>query len=345
MGAARELTWGLPAVAREVAHWRSLAEAIPDAPIREDALSAITHKRGQTDGAALFTILPRARSPVLLRLVVAYQLIWDYLDSVHERSPEEINGRQLHLALTDALNPGGGRSDYYRHHPWRDDGGYLDALVDACRECCLSLPAYEQVRPLVIQEARRAQVLALNHDLDAARRNASLKAWSEAEFPTGHEASWFELSGASSAGLTIFALLALATEPSCETAEVERTHSTYFPWVSVAATMLDSYVDQVEDSESGDHIYVSHYPSRAVATERVGWLLRRCMGEAAGLRSGEKHIVIAASMAALYLSKDSARIPATRDSTRTLAANGGSLTRVLVPVLRLWRTAYAVRST
>jgi tetraprenyl-beta-curcumene synthase len=343
-GVARELTWGLPAVAREVRYWRALAEGIPQAPIRDDALSAICRKRGQTDGAALFAILPRARSPQLLRLLVAYQLIWDYLDSVHERAPDELNGRQLHLALIDALQPGQERADYYRHHPWRDDGGYLAALVETCRDCCLALPAYEQIRPLVVQEARRAQVLALNHQ-DPYRRDTALKAWSEAEFPAGHEASWFELSGACSAGLTIFALLALATEATCDPGEVDRTQRTYFPWTSVAATMLDSYVDQIEDADSGDHIYISHYPSHAVAVERVGWMLRRCLSEAAALRGGERHIVIAASMAALYLSKDSARIPAMRDSTRTLAVAGGPLTRVLVPVLRLWRTAYAVRST
>jgi hypothetical protein len=187
-------------------------------------------------------------------------------------------------------------------------------------------------------------VLALNHQ-PPSRRDEALRAWSEAEFPAGHEARWFELSGACSAGLTIFALLALATEAKCDPGEVDRTWRTYCPWTSVAATMLDSYVDQIEDADSGDHIYISHYPSHAAAVERVSWLLRCSLREAAGLRGGEKHIVIAASMAALYLSKDSARIPAMRDSTRTLAEAGGSLTCVLVPVLRLWRTAYAVRST
>ncbi len=109
--------------------------------------------------------------------------------------------------------------------------------------------------------------------------------------------------------------------------------------------MLDSYVDQIDDAESGDHIYVSHYPSRAVATERICWLLRRCLREASGLRGSEKHILIVSSMTALYLSKNSARTPAMRESTKTLAFAGGSLTRALVPILRLWRTAYAQRST
>ena len=307
-------------------------------------MSALTRKRGQTDGAALLTILPRARSPTLLRLFVAYQLIWDFLDSVHERAPTEVNGRQLHLALVDALEPAGEHADYYRHHPWRDDGGYLDALVDACRASCRELPAYELVRPLVVREAWRAQVLALNHHTNPVAREAALKSWSEAEFPGRKDASWFEMSGACSAGLTIFALLALATDPCCEPREVERTRHAYF-WTSVAATMLDSYVDAPDDAASGDHIYISHYASQTEAIDRVAWLVHRCMSDAAALTGGEKHIVIAASMTAMYLTKDSARTPAMRDGSRALAAAGGSLTRLLIPVLRLWRTAYAVRST
>lgn len=313
-------------------------------PIRQDALSALECKRGQTDGAALFSILPRNRSLPLLRLLVAYQLTWDYLDSVHERSPDEANGRQLHLALVHALQPGGHSADYYRHHPWHNDGGYLAALIKVCRKCCGLLPCFDRVQPLVLQEARRAQVLALNH-LDPVHRDGALKAWSDHEFPAGHEASWFELTGACSAGLTIFALLALASEHGCDHHAIERTHRTYFPWTSVGATMLDSYVDESDDVESGDHIYISHYPSSAEATERVAQLLKRAMREAATLDGGEKHMVIAACMTALYLTKDSARSPAMRDRTRMLAVAGGSLTRLLIPVLRLWRIAYAVRST
>jgi tetraprenyl-beta-curcumene synthase len=346
--AARELTWGLPLVAREVRGWRSLARAIPDAAIREDALDALTRKRGQTDGAALLSTLTRVRNPRLLRLLVAYQIIWDFLDSVHERGATrgEQNGRQLHLALIDALDPTRTTGDYYLYHPWREDGGYLRSLVSACRECCAELPGYEHVRPLLLTEACHGQaVLSINHNLDPDARDGGLLAWSAAEFPEGHEACWWELSGAASAGLTIFALLALAAEPDCDDGEVHRTFHTYFPWVSAAATMLDSYVDCDEDTASGDHIYISHYPDRERAIGHIRSLIDRCLRESQALRNGETHTLIAASMIALYLSKDSARRPALRASTKALADAGGLLTRLLVPILRLWRIAYAQRET
>jgi len=338
--------WGLPAVAREVHRWRDLARKIPDAPIREDALSALAAKRGHIDGAALFSILPRARSTSLLRLLVAYEIIWDFLDSVNERGADagQANGQQLHLALIDALDPARPISDYYRHHPWRNDGGYLHALVAVCRENCARLPSYERVRHLVLREASRGQVCAINHDLDPLRRDTMLEAWVAREFPLEHEAMWFELSAAASTDLTIFALLALASEPACHDAEIARTCSAYFPWASALAALLDSYVDQIEDAANGDHSYVAHYPTPELATQHICLFIRRCLHEVSSLKNGEKHILIVASMFAMYLSKDSALTPALRDTTGRIVDAGGSLTRVLHPILRLWRSAYGLRS-
>src|ERR1700693_1609341 len=82
----RELVWGLGAVSTEIRRWRRLALAIPCSVIREDALDALVRKRTHADGAALFWILPRRRNSELLRLLVSYELIWDFLDNLRERA-------------------------------------------------------------------------------------------------------------------------------------------------------------------------------------------------------------------------------------------------------------------
>jgi len=339
----RQLIWGLRAASLELGAWRARALAIPDSSIREDALTSIDSKRGHADGAALFWILPRRRDLNLLRLLVRYQIIWDFLDCVNERAAEEgtVNGRQLHLALIEALDPGAPMSDYYRYHPWCDDGGYLRMLVESCRTGCAALPSYGRVRALVLREARRAQVLALNHETNPVGRDEALKEWAASEFSPRHPLSWFELSSASSASLTVLAFLALASQRTCTDAEVERTCAAYCPWISGAATMLDSFVDQAEDEVSGDHRYVAHYASKAVAKERVDRLVMRSAAEARRLRNGHRHAVIAACMVAMYLSKDSARTPDMRASTASIVRSGGSLTRLLLPILRVWRIAFA----
>jgi tetraprenyl-beta-curcumene synthase len=343
----RELSWGLGTVSREVRTWRTLASTIPTAPIRRDALSALDTKRGHIDGAALFSILPRTRNRSLVRLLVAYEVIWDLLDSVNEHGAAagQVNGRQLHLALIDALDPSRPISDYYAHHPWKDDGGYLRTLVEVCRKTSAELPSYKRVRPLLIEEASRAQVLAINHDLHEGHRDASLRAWATRHSLGSSEVSWFELTGAASASLTVHALLALAAEPVLSDADVLRTRGAYFPWVSAATTMLDSYVDQAEDAANGDHSYIAHYPTPQIATERTRELVHRSLHEAISLPRGEHHTLIVGCMLAMYLSKDSARTPAMRETTRELTRAGGTLTKLLLPILRLWRIAYAQRST
>jgi tetraprenyl-beta-curcumene synthase len=283
----------------------------------------------------------------LLRLLVAYELIWDLLDNLSERAAAagQTDGRQLHLAIAEAIDPSASISDYYYHHPWHEDGGYLRALVEACREGCARLPSYPRVRELALRDARLAQVLAVNHDPDPAHRDATLKRWVDEHFPSRQEGTaWWEITGAASAPLTIHALLALAAEPACTEAEIVATHGAYFPWLCAATTMLDSYVDQAEDLENEDHSYVAHYPSSGSAACGVHRLVVRSVSEARALPRGPQHAVIAAAMVTMYLSKSSARTPAMRAKTRSLVHAGGSLTRLLLPIVRAWRIVYAQRS-
>ncbi len=345
--AGRELIWGLRLVSREVEHWSTLAALIPDRVLREDAEAAILRKRANIDGAALFWTLPRTRSPVLLRLLVAYEILADYLDCTSERGANVgiANGLHLHRALIDALNPATALADYYRYHPWSDDGGYLTTLLQTCREACVLLPSYEAVKPGILHAAGLTQVLGLNHELDPERRDAALEQWATTHFPLASGLSWWEWTGGASAWLTILALLAQAAEPGCTAEQARAVHAAYLPWISLTGTMLDSYGDMAEDSAAGDHSYIAHYPSLATATQRISALIERSLQETQCLTNNYRHIVIFSCMVAMYLSKDNARTPQLRDTTRELALAGGSLTRSLLPVLRAWRHFYKQRST
>lgn len=339
--------WGLPCVVKEVARWRKVAARIPDEELRHDALQGLARKRANIDGAALFWTLARVRSPTLLRLLVAYEILADYLDCTSERAADSgiANGQLLHQALIDAIDPSTARADYYRHHPWSRDGGYLQLLLDTCRQSCSELPSYQAVRPLLLAAARLTQVLALNHEPDPQRRDVALQEWAEAHFPDQDELAWWEWTGGASAWLTVLALLALATEPTCTTAEAERVFAAYLPWISLVGTMLDSYGDMAEDRRSKDHSYVAHYGHVSTFSQRMIKLIQRALEETEALRDGERHLVIVSCMIAMYLSKDSTRSEQLRDTTRTIVRASGGLTRLLLPVLRIWRVLYNQQST
>jgi tetraprenyl-beta-curcumene synthase len=275
---------------------------------------------------------------------VAYEIMADFLDSFSEGEAKLGRGAGVAIAaaLTDAVDPAAALSAQYR--PARDDGGYLPALVRECRESCASLPCYERVRPLLIRAARLTDVLALNHEPMPRVRDAALMRWAARELPGEHELLWFEASAAASGWLTVLALLALAAEARCEASQVSATYAAYLPWASLVGTMLDSYVDSTEDARNDDHSYIAHYQSRAVAVQRTRWAITRATRATRDLAGGERHAVIVACMVAMYSSKDSACAPEMRAGTRSLVLAGGSLTKLMLPVLRLWRTLYALRA-
>ncbi len=345
--AARELGGGLQAVPRELRMWRRQAVAIPDEVLRAEALHALDSKRGHTDGAALFWTLPTIRDLGLLRLLVAFQIIYDYLDNVSERGAGAAveNGEHLFLALVDALDPDATSIDYYRFHPWRDDGGYLRSLVDACRAGCRALPRFDVVRPFIRLEASRLPVLALNHEVNADHRRKTLQRWACEQFGGDLGLRWWELTAAASQSVVTFALLALAADQEATRADAEGTYAAYFPWFAYAVTMLDAYVDQHEDKRNGAHSYVGYYASEELAVARLCESVEKSAERLLSLPHGHRHAVMLGCMVAMYLSKDSAGTSEMRATTARIRQAGGTLTTMLVPVLRLWRICNAQTAT
>lgn len=341
----RELVWGLRGVLREVERWRVYASEIPDATIRNDALAALEHKRPNTDGAALLWIIPAQRCPRLLRLLVAYEIMGDFLDSTVERGAHVgiVNGRQLHLALVDAVDIERPLSDYYLHHPWQDDGGYLPRLVEACRYGCAMLPSYGSVRPLLIRAAMLAQVQGLNHEPDVSLRETVLEAWAAREGDVDSGIGWYETAGAASAWLTVLAMMAVAAEPEPSGTHAYEVFLAYFPWIALAATLLDSYDDLIEDQLNNTNSYLARYGSFDLVVGRIDELVRRATCEARALDNGERHAVIVASMIALYLSKDSVRAREMEATSQMLLRSGGPLAMLLGPILRTWRLLNSLR--
>jgi tetraprenyl-beta-curcumene synthase len=337
--AVRELTWVIPNVSREVARWTRHAGAAADPVLREEALLTLRRERLNTEGAALFAVLPQRRHSDLLHVLAAYQITLDYLDTISERPSDDPlgNGAQLHKALVEAVDPGGPTSDYYRLHPQHDDGGYLRALVETCRAGCARLPGFEQVRTRALRAATLGMVQVPNHDPCPERRVQGLRAWVEWELPGRSEMSWFELTAAASSSLWTLALLALATDPHLHEDDVAEAEAVYFPWICAASTLLDAFVDQASDRVEGNHSYVEHYDSPAEMAERLCEIVHRSAQGARRLRNGERHALITTGMVSMYLSKASARSPELRVASQRIARSAGSLPHVQLPIMRTMR--------
>jgi tetraprenyl-beta-curcumene synthase len=335
-----------PLMRAELDAWRMRADAIPDAQLRADALTTLDGERLNVAGAALFCALLGSVDRTLLRVLIAFQTAWDYLDTLSERPSADAiaNGAQLHLALVDALSPGAPCADWYGLHGAAEDGGYLAALVETCREGCASLPGHVAVLDLARAEAARAAVQGINHAPDAVRE-AAMQRWAAEQGSHPADVRWFELAAAASSSLAILALIAAAAAATNGPAAAERIRGTYFPWICALSTLLDSLVDEREDVRSGSLSFIGHYSSRTVARERLRIFSRRSFAEARELPGGQLHVVMVAGMVAMYLSKPSAwRGPARPLTLAVLAASS----RTVLPLLALlgaWRCVARARPT
>jgi len=300
-----------PLVRAELRRWQGLAATIPDPGLRAQALATLDSERLSAAGAALFAATaPRRRRgerAALVRALVAYQVICDYLDTLSEQPcPDPIgNGAQLHRALADAVGEGV-LADHYRDHVAHDDGGYLAGLIAACRASCAQLPAYGAVRAAALREAARNEVQGINH-APADVREPALRTWAAAarahDATATGDASWFELAAAGSSSLAVLALIAAAAEPDTTANCAERVRRAYFPWIEALSTLLDSVADRERDRATGELNFASRYPTRAAAAARLREVTARALAGARSLPRGERHVVLAVGMIAMHVSE------------------------------------------
>ncbi|HEX7290270.1 MAG TPA: DUF2600 family protein [Conexibacter sp.] len=338
-----------PLVRAELRAWQRLAAEIPDPALREQALATLDSERLSAAGAALFAATTRrVRDRQLVRALVAYQVICDYLDTLAEQPGADPirNGALLHRALADAVGDGP-LADHYRHHVARDDGGYLTALIAACREGCATLPAYGAVRASAAREAARNEVQGINH-APADVREPRLRAWAERQRATdasaAGDARWFELAAAGSSSLAVLALIAAAADGDTTGTEAERIRRAYFPWIEASSTLLDSVADRERDRDGGELNFVSHYPTQAIAAARLHAVTARALAGARRLPRGERHAVLVVGMIALHVSEPGAWLPWARPVTaEVLSAADSAAMPLLLLLLRAWRGARRAR--
>jgi tetraprenyl-beta-curcumene synthase len=320
----------LARVRDELRRWREVAQAIPQPVLRAQALTALDEKSVNVEATAVFAILaPRATRPAAVKAMTALGVAVDYLDTLSEQQVDEplANGLALHGALADALDPGGPRGDWYRHHPQRDDGGYLASLVGACREAAAALPAASAALPAARRAARRCgEGQSYTHAAEHGEP-AALRTWAERlEAPPGYE--WWEAAAGASSSVAAHALIAAASDPRTTAETAALVDAAYFPPIGALTVLLDDLVDREADRIAGAHDYLSYYPSDTVAAHRLAFLATRARAAITPLPRRDLHTAILAGVAGYYLGQ-----PAAREVHAQPVAN--SLREALGPMVRV----------
>lgn len=349
----------VPLADKELSRWRAAATAIPDPELRYQALASLTQKRFHAVGGSAYSLfLPPGDEIKLIRPIVAFQTISDYLDNLCDRSipasqldarRSGVDFRQLHCAMLDAVHPGARRRPYYRFHPQKNDGGYLEALVHTCQEALSEFPGYRLVRARVAQYVRRYNDLQEFKHIAPAQRIPSLEKWFGrwcSRSPGLNSLHWWEFAAACGSTLGIFALWAAAAraasdgaaEPCYRLKEIaDQIDHAYFPWISGFHILLDYYIDQSEDRENGDLNLVSFYSNPSERLARLSFFYQEASRQAAGLVSARIHGFIVNGLPAVYLTDPKVPLQHYEKERKVLLSRTGRSTRLLAALCALLR--------
>lgn len=328
----------LPGVAQELGQWRDKAQSIPDPELKKQALASIATKRFHCQGGAVYAAANIVRRDVLIRLIVAFQTISDYLDNLCDRSTsmDPVDFRQLHQSMLDAVNPEAALQSYYAYRAEQEDAGYLHDLVKTCQSCILQLPSYSKVYPYVrelVELYIDLQVYKhIRHDL---REEELIGWWEQHQSKTPH-LQWNEFAAATGSTLGVFMLFTAAAESQLTDSSARQIRQAYFPHVCGLHILLDYLIDQEEDRIGGDLNFCNYYEEQEMMFQRISMVVQSARDDVKALPKARFHGMIIEGLLALYLSdpKISGQQQVRSVSKRLMRRS--PLTRLIFWVNSLW---------
>ncbi|EGO63968.1 tetraprenyl-beta-curcumene synthase family protein [Acetonema longum] len=328
-----------PWVKEDLAKWETYACKYASSPLSDQALASIRDKRFHCLGGSVYSLYPGVNPRQFISFIVALQTISDYLDNLCDRLPggDEAAFRQLHLAMTDALDPGTALHDYYRFYPAKDDGAYLTALVEHCRRFISTLPCYHLVKDRILYWAGLYCELQTYKHLSPLIREKAMIRWTDRHIGEYPYITRWEWAAASGSTLGLFVLTAAAADPSLSRQAVNRIASAYFPWITGFHILLDYFIDQSEDAAHDDLNFVSYYQGEGETCVRLTYFMNQACQQASKLPHPAYTLTVVRGLAAMYLSDPKADSGTEQAIKKSLLAHAGGYTKFMYQMCGLLR--------
>ncbi|WP_221566475.1 tetraprenyl-beta-curcumene synthase family protein [Alkalihalobacillus sp. TS-13] len=294
----------IPNVHHELDLWREKAERIPNEELKTQAIASINSKTFHCEGGAIYALLstdPVSRKEVI-RFIVAYQTISDYLDNLCDRStsldPEDFS--LLHRSMEHALTPGAPVENYYRLREEQDDGGYLPDLVQTCQNVLEALPGFLQIHSGLLELAEHYCNLQIHKHVTHEERVPRLQRWFSENEKGLPAMSWYEFSACAGSTLGIFCLVSYASNGKGEPELVEKVKEGYFPWIQGLHIMMDYLIDQQEDKDGGDLNFCFYYENQDMMIDRLLHFFKMADRSAQDLPHSKFHTLITRGLLGIY---------------------------------------------
>lgn len=335
-----------PLARRELSAWHARASLIPDAELRGIALEKLRDEDFNAQVAAtLATLAPSPQRSRATRAIVAYEVMYDYLDGLTERpSDDHLDSKlTLYRALRDAVSTE--QASPHGYYPsGRGDGGYLQALCETTRANFFALPRAQAVASTTATTAGLcAESQARVNAVTAGGSLSGVAAWA-VEQSAGSGLGWREwLAGAVASVLGVHALISVASLPSTSASEAKTLSEAYLA-VSALSTMLDSLVDRQRDDEAGASSWLLRcYDSDSELTCALTRTSRYAAERVSALPHGAHHLMTMTGVVSYYTSAPTAKEPRTAPIVQRLHSELGATLVPTLAIMRAWRAGKKAR--
>ena len=334
-----------PLAIGQLRRWECRAREIDDPVLQSLALEKLKEERFNAEVAVtLATLAPKRHRRAVVEAIVAYEVMYDYLDGLTEMPMSDplCDGHELYRAFIDAIAPGteptGG---YYTSRP-DDDGGYLEDLATVVREVLARLPATGAIARSATRAAARCAEAQIRAHAVPTLGTTQLEQWASNE-AAGTPLGWREfIAGAASSVLAVHALIAAAADKRTTPAEAEGIDTTYLS-ICALSTMLDSLIDYQRDMTAGEAGYIRYYTDHDLLARDLADAARRAIEHAAPLRNGAHHTMTLVGVAAYYISAPTANSDFARPVTSQVRRELKPLITPILGVMLTWRAAKRAR--
>lgn len=329
----------IPSVNQLLREWELKACLCCNPELRLHALNSIRFKAFHCYGGAVYAILDKERENTLIRLIVAYQTLCDYLDNLCDRagSTDGHAFRLLHKSLINALTPREEVVDYYRLYSLQGDGGYINKLIDECHNCISKLAGYNVVHPFVLELVEWYIELQVRKHINVDKREEYLQQWAAEKLKESPQIMWQEYAAASGSTLAVFCLLGLAANRHVNQEDCREVVNSYFPWICGLHILLDYLIDRQEDLEGGDLNFTFYYQDQEEMINRLKYYTVNSYLQAALLPEPSFHQTIVSGLLAMYLTDYKVKQQGMEKLAEELIAQGGPHCRFICRLCRIVR--------
>jgi len=296
----------IPTVRRELEYWKKRAEMIPNGELRRQALQSMEGKDFHCEGGAILSLISEERWEEVIKFIVSYQTICDYLDNLCDRSksndPKDF--MTLHNSLRDALDLEQEVGDYYLYRSDREDGGYLKALVGTCRNFLLTLSNYPFIREGILELCQLYCDLQVHKHVIKEERLHRLQRWYENHKKAFPYMDWYEFSACCGSTLGIFCLVSYGAREDFRPEHAKKILAGYFPHLQGFHILLDYLIDQKEDQEGGDLNFCAYYRHPEELFQRLTEFFREADRMVGQLPHPYFHRMVNRGLLGVYLSDE-----------------------------------------